>query len=92
MWPQAYWGLSSDALIRTIHGRVLRHIGRVAEPMPVGLEREVGARRGEDETELRPIRLMEEPDPRSLFAAEPRILPAPQLRADFGPAHPAKPG
>jgi hypothetical protein len=31
MWPQAYWGLWSDALIRKIHGRVLRHIGRVAE-------------------------------------------------------------
>jgi hypothetical protein len=92
MWPQAYWGLSSDALIRTIHGRVLRHIGRVAEPMPVGLEREVGARRGEDETELRPIRLMEEPDPRSLFAAEPRILPRPSSGPIFTRPQPAKAG
>jgi hypothetical protein len=31
MWPQAYWGIWSDALIHKIHGRVLRHIERVAE-------------------------------------------------------------
>lgn len=34
MWPQAYWGLWSDALIHKIHGRVLRHIERLAEAQP----------------------------------------------------------
>lgn len=31
MWPQAYWGLWSDALIHKIHSRVLRHVERLAE-------------------------------------------------------------
>ena len=31
MWPATYWGLWSDALIRRIHMRVLRHIEQLAE-------------------------------------------------------------
>ncbi|HUR39049.1 MAG TPA: SRPBCC family protein [Planctomycetota bacterium] len=31
LWPTAYWGLWSDAIIHRIHGRVLRHVKRLAE-------------------------------------------------------------
>lgn len=31
LWPTIYWGLWSDAVIHQIHGRVLRHVKRLAE-------------------------------------------------------------
>lgn len=31
MWPAAYWGLWSDAIIHRIHGRVLGHVKELAE-------------------------------------------------------------
>lgn len=31
MWPAAYWGLWSDAIIHRIHGRVLTHVKSLAE-------------------------------------------------------------
>jgi hypothetical protein len=31
LWPTFYWGLWSDAVIHRIHGRVLRHVKRLAE-------------------------------------------------------------
>jgi hypothetical protein len=31
LWPTLYWGLWSDAVIHRIHGRVLRHVQRMAE-------------------------------------------------------------
>jgi len=31
LWPTLYWGLWSDAIIHRIHGRVLRHVKRLAE-------------------------------------------------------------
>lgn len=31
LWPDAYWRLWSDAIIHTIHRRVLRHVARLAE-------------------------------------------------------------
>ena len=34
MYPQAYWTLWSDALIHSIHGRVLRHIKQLSERQP----------------------------------------------------------
>jgi hypothetical protein len=31
LWPTAYWGLWSDAVLHRIHGRVLQHVKRLAE-------------------------------------------------------------
>jgi len=31
LWPTIYWGLWSDAVLHRIHGRVLRHVKRLAE-------------------------------------------------------------
>jgi hypothetical protein len=31
LWPTAYWGLWSDAIIHRIHARVLRHVKQLAE-------------------------------------------------------------
>jgi len=31
LFPTVYWGLWSDAIIHRIHGRVLRHVQRLAE-------------------------------------------------------------
>jgi hypothetical protein len=31
LWPESYWSLWSDAIIHRIHGRVLRHVKRLAE-------------------------------------------------------------
>lgn len=34
MWPAAYWGVWSDAIIHRIHGRVLEHVRELAEADP----------------------------------------------------------
>src|SRR5207244_12054829 len=31
LWPQRYWGLSSDYIIHRIHGRVLEHVQELSE-------------------------------------------------------------
>jgi hypothetical protein len=31
MWPAPYWRLWSDAIIHTIHARVLKHVKSLAE-------------------------------------------------------------
>ena len=34
MWPAGYWKMWSDVIIHRIHGRVLKHIKRLAEQAP----------------------------------------------------------